>query len=505
MSSLFAFDLLLQLSTSAKYNSNLIYELITDQPLYFSSIKQIKLFHNTYSLTIPKYDEHEICNNLSNLTHIKNIKFHRVSFLNELTKLTHLTACVRIENNCEIKYFHTNLKNLFDFSDNIEQYNINDIISFTRLTHLTVNILPDKINFDRLSPFVNLRSLDFCIGAMLPCKRVIYIFESISTFTRLDRLIIRNIPIGPNTIQIVPAENYDNLTHISIFNCKHCIIQNCKNLKYLQVYCCETITMDKYRLKLQTLILNSHDEGVTMKLNFDWNECIDLRHFECNVNNMHTDSYSLLELHEAKKAMYSPHIRAVSFPSSKATKTIYLSSQLIKLNSLSLQNPNLYDAMYLSIDKTIANNLTYLKLENYVNTFDFVDYINLQTLIIYCSRYINFCKFTRLQSLSINNTHHTNYHNTIHCKNYLNLTHLEMKNFHCSDLCLLTKLKTLIWRNMRIKDWHNVWNHNIEYLSKLRSVHLFVHDDDLKKMEVKDRHYLSSLKLKEFDTNTEHI
>ena len=453
LSTQFIFDLLLQLSTTTKYNSNLIYELITDQPIYYSNMNQIRLFHNIHSLTIPKYYSYNLDNNnISNLTHIYEIKFYNISLIDDIIKLTHLTSCVLIEEQAN-KYFHTNLIKLYDFDCTHEwSTDIYDIISFTHLTHFNVDELNAWIDINDLSSLINLRSLQ--TGIM---KNI----SNLSIFTALDTLIISRNYLDPNEIYI----NHSRLTKIITSNIAQCAFQDCGNLKYLQLSDCSTLTINESRSRLQTLILNSHWKHISKKLDFDISECMDLRYLEYNVHNINQ---------------------------------LYISSKLNKLNQLFVRNED-----DLVMEYAITKNLTYLQLDNCEDTCNFGNYINLRTLVINKSKYIYINRLRRLEHVSISNESASYDNRYINCKNYLNLTYLEVNNIRYNNLRFLTKLKTLICRNMRMCELNRVWVREIQHLLKLSCLHLFLRIDHMMQFELMDTCHLSNLRLKEFHFNFE--
>lgn len=467
MSKLFNFDPLLQLSESTKNNSELIYELsIHTQPIYYSSTNQIRLFRNIHSLTIPKYYQY---NNLSHLTHIYDIRYYGTTIGDDISKLTHLTSCSLIKKETH-RYFHRNLIRLYDFDYNHEWYHLEDIIKFTQLTHLNTWALHGWIHINELLSFVNLRSLK---------TDVMNDLSNLCMLTSLDTLMIRR---GHQLDQDEAVVEHFNLTKIITLEIKHCVLQNCTNLKYLGSSDCKTFTIDSHRSKLQTLILNGHAKHIVMKLDFDLNECINLRYFECNADNL-------------------------------LNRTIYFTSKLSKLNSLFLHNS--LDAK--DIDNTVANNLTYLQLFDWrfasvhsaetkhkLDSFDFTHCTNLRILIIYKSTsYVNISKLHRLQHLSFRDKYYMHDHHVMDCKNYLNLTHLELKNIQCDNLRLLTGLKTLIYLSMRTAELDQIWNREMIHLSQLNCLHLFLCSNDRKNKKSMQTDKISHLRLKEFRFNFE--
>ena len=444
----FTFDLLLQLSITTKYNSNLIYELITDQPIYYTSTNQIKLFHNIHSLTIPRYYQY---NNLTNLTHINNIKFYNTSLIHDIIKLTHLTSCTLMGINTH-KYFHTNLIKLFDSDDDREWCNISSIVSFTHLTYFDV-----YMNLNKLLSFVNLKSLK-----IHGTKNI----SNLSMFTALDTLIIRRSIFCSPEINI----NHSNLTKIITSGLQECIFQNCVNLKYLEITCCKKLTVDKTRL--QTLIL--HSDKLDGKLYFNFTECFNLRYLQLDFYNVN-----------------------VGCEFSKLT-------HLTKLTWLFMKNG--YDC---KINNVIANNLIYLRSNNSCS-FDFTNYTNLRTLITDNLEYTHINKLTKLEYLSLCdetfNTSNLYGQNALRkCfidgENHLYLTYLEISNIRCCNLRLLTNLKTLIWKGMRSVELNNVWDNVIKHLSKLTCLHLFWNEYACYHAKIMDTSCISNLKLKEFHSN----
>ena len=94
LSNLFAFDPLLQISAISKRHLNLIYQLRTDNIIYYTSIDQLKRFRNINTLTIPRYYQYNFrnINNLSNLNHINNIILYNFDRYHYIALLTHLTS-----------------------------------------------------------------------------------------------------------------------------------------------------------------------------------------------------------------------------------------------------------------------------------------------------------------------------------------------------------------------------------------------------------------------------
>ena len=460
MSSQFTFDSLLQLSITTKYNSNLIYELITDQPIYYTSTNQIKLFRNIHSLTIPRYYSYQ---NLSNLTHINDIKFYNELLIDDMIKLTHLTSCMLMGKETR-KLFHTNMIKLYDLDYNHELHSIKSMFSFTRLTYFNAEMSDVRMDLNELLSFVNLRFLK---------TDVTHNLSNLFMLTVLDTLIINKSMFFSDEINI----NHFNLTKIITSNISECTFQNCGNLKYLQLSGCKTFTIDESRSRLQTLILNPNEQDA--KLYFTFNEYINLRYLECNFNYVYQYRDNTL-------------------------------SKLTKLNQLFMRNGN-----YHTLDEKISNNLIYLRLYNRHGLFDFKNYTNLRTLITNHLGYICVYKLTKLEYLSLcdktpnvfpsfeheQDSQHKNYERFIDCSNHLNLTYLEISKVGCHNLHLLTKLKTLIWHRMRAVEINNALHNRIKHLSALTCLHLLWDECGYAGLKAMDGICLSNLRLKEFHSN----
>lgn len=408
LSKLFTFHPLLELSLIHKLHAQFIYELtIHDhdkQPIYHTSVDQIKRFHNIDTLTIPRYYDFYF-DNVSKLTHIYNIRFYKTSLVSIVTNLTHLTSyrCFGSE------YFHTNLKRLLYIQDNGGYKMENN--EFKDINHLRLHGLDDV---EQLLLFTNLKSLH------------VEFLQDISKLSQLKSLHALQIDIFRSDVVI----HHPTLTRIEIWNSKHCTFQNCFNLKFIELIEYKSCSLDTYSM-LQTIILISYQRKIDIQ--FDINKCIDLKYLKFDGNQIKINN---------------------------------ITSSLIKLNQLDITL-----GANINIDNIIANNLTFLMLNNYLDTFDFGNYINLKKLMLYDVKYINIDNIQGLEYLTIRNKFE-NYGNVINCDNHRYLTFLNLMNCSFSNLFQLTKLHDFTFSRFDYFELRNIWN-DMLYLSKLTSLTLF--------------------------------
>ena len=425
LSKLFTFFPLLKLSSSSRYNSKFIYELhnhdSVDQPIYYTSTNQIKLFHNLHTLIIPQY--YSYCN-LSTLTHIYNVRCANPYFFDNILCMTQLTSCVCVHSLRDVNGFHTNLRNLYDYCiddyDSKSIYNFNDIISFTHLTGIDTVRLNEFNDITQLFVFSNLKSLKTDV------------FKNISELSNLKYLnkltfLFDNV----NALESILI-SHSNLTRIIITNVKYCSLINCYNLKYLKLCDYETFKIDNTS-KLQTLILDSGCEN-NLK-DFDISSCVNLEYFQ-----------------------YDDDI---------------LISDLTKLNSLSFKCVD-----HINVDQVTSNNLTFLNIycPEKETIFDLINYTNLIKLSLSSALYRNIDMLVKLEYLSLTFAQTQNA-DQINCFHHLNLTYLQNMNVKVVNLFALTKLKSLTLSGLNNVSFF--WDHDIQYLSLLTCLNLSLRIDSV--------------------------
>ena len=442
LSNLFSIHSLLELSATNKYNSKLIYELklhdhIT-QPIYYTSTNQIKLFRNINTLNIPRYISY---NNLSQLTHINNVIFSNTWIITQITKLTNLISLIEVDmygDEIEFRpYFHTNLKNLYDYESNSYDFSIehNHITKFTRLTSLDVYQFNTCTDVEQLLIFNNLKSLKTDV------------LENMSMLSRLKSLC--DLSIHSEFYNESFSVTHSHITRIKIEVSKNFSILQCFNLKKLEVNHCGIIHLSIFT-DLRTLIISTLHSKFETKFNFDINQCVNLEYFECHGKILNTN---FLHLH--------------------------------KLNQLALFHNSI------EIHPSTASNLTYLYIFGYLKIFDLSFCVNLKKLIIFSSQYININNVNKLESLEVYNNFH---HECINGSNFANLTHLHGTNCSHCNLHVLTKLKMLTLINIDESELIKIWDHNIPYMSNLTYLSLYAFDSANEK--TMNTHYLSNCKLK---------
>ena len=453
LSNLFTFNPLIQLSSTRKYNSKLIYELkLHDhikQPIYYTGTNQIKLFHNIDTLIIPTYVSYH---NLHKLTHINKIIFYNPEIVTQITKLTSLTSLIVLYNNDgEIDFsrcFHTNLKNLYDYV-NCNNFDIKfeDITSFTHLTRLCGSRFDTCIDLDQLLIFRNLKSLQIDVLKNMSCVSELKSLSDLGIHSKWD-----------NDLLVI---NHPNITRIKIEDFKSCSILECFNLKKLEVVDCEMINLDTLT-DLKTLILSGR-QSMNVNFNFDVTQCINLEYFQCHGKITNFDS---LHFH---------------------SQTEFKLKQLVLFNNI------------LEISSEIVRNLTSLHLSDYLKTFDLSNCINLKKLTIYWAKYINLNKSHQLEHLELYNEYPSS--NYINCCYFLNLTYLEGN--YCSFLNLdeLTKLNVLVLVNISKRELVKTWHGHILHMSNL--TYLRLRTSDTLDNEIMHAKYLSNCKLKHLDCSFE--
>ena len=432
LSSQFTFDILLQLSTTSKYNSKLIYELTIhdhdNQPIYHTSTNQIKKFHNIDTLTISKYyNFHLETNNLTNLIHIKNIKFHDEQHIPFITKLTQLTSCnfVRI-NSIPTSYFHTALTRLYVFNSSHKILNVQYVFALTHLTHIDARNNRGYVDVEQFLGFKNLKSL------IIPFVKNL---SKLSELISLQAISIHNDYIQHPDIVVI---SHPTVTNIEIYDCVDFKITNCHKLKYLKLTDWINCFLDDNILQLHTLILNARDgsHDYDMNINFDINRCISLEYLE--------------------------------YSSAMIQNLTYLEHHLTKLNSLYLgYNINI------RVDDVVANNLTYLSVNNNTNILDLNKYRNLKQLSICYVQCSNLDKLVELEYLNCEDENNSFQRHYINCMNHRKLTYLCLQNQGIINLSNLSKLNRLILHNIDYIDLTNIWNNDIKYLFKL--TFLYIH------------------------------
>ena len=423
LSNLFTFDTLLQISTSSRQYSNLIYELAIhdhdNQPIYYTSTNQIKKFHNIDTLTISKYYSYK---NLTELTHIKNINFHDEQQIQYVTKLTQLISCNFVRrNSMPIPYFHTNLSRLNVFCDN-KINNLNNVILFSHLTRIEIQSTCDGIDAEQFLGFRKLKSLTVPFLCHL---------QKLSSLTSLHTISIHN---DYEQHYDMFAISHPTITNIQIRDYADFEIKNCYKLMYLKLTNWGSCFLGTNILQLQTLILNcKDDDNYDTYIDFDINRCINLEYLEYSIQNL-----------------------------------IHLSSSLTKLNSLYLGY-----GVNISEDDVVANNLTYLNVNHYMNMFDLNKYRNLKKLVIgMCNAsHINIDKLVELEHLDREDYIPSEY-NYINGINHQKLTYLRLISHGIINLSKSNKLNRLQLYNVDPVDVANMWNNDLKHLSKLTFLYM---------------------------------
>ena len=414
LSSQFTFNQLLQLSTASKHHSQSIYELKihnhNNQSIYYSSTNQIKRFHNIHTLMIPKYYQY---NNLNQLTNIHHITFCNMRLIDTITKLTHLTSCNLIDDDVlsSRKFFHTNLRNLYDLSCNFEDMSyIEYLTSFSHVTYINMYNSRDNPDVEILLPFVHLKSLD-----AFPLNNM----SKLSLLKSLSEISIHNYRRLNTHIGI----DHSMLTKVEIITIDTIVFQNCSNLVHLELINFKTCKMENIDLLcLRTLILSPSDDIIS---DFDLNRCFNLEYLHCTCE-----------------------IKNIS----------RLSSDLIKLNQLHLMH--LADV---NVDCVVANNLIDLSFffdgRKSTDVFDFIHCSNLKKLSIKNISCINIDKLIQLEHLNLHDSSIE-----IDCGDYSNLTHLKLARNKFRNLSVLTKLNRLELF---------MWNNDISHLFELTYLNIF--------------------------------
>lgn len=458
LSSLFTFDLLLEISETSRQNSNFIYELQihdhTEQPIYYANTSQIERFRKINTLTIPN---HYFYKYLSKLTHINNIRCNHLKQLDDITKLTNLTS-VRIIDEQPDEFFHTYLKKLHDYNTR-QNYEFNEITSFTRLTYIRALTLNNCYDLEQFVIFSNLKCLEMDVRddafklSMLKSLHKLSMLKSLLHLT-IGGLFHRHF-MGEYSFVI----EHPGITGLKILNGRHCIIQKCFNLKNLNVNACQIL--DLKDANLETLILSAHTYNLPMIIKFDICKHVNLTHLECHGMNV--------------------------------IGIKYVPSELIKLKKLMLTDGSI------KIDPLISHNLTHLFLDNYFYEFDMQKYINLKKLEIKYTQYVNINKLEELVDLKLHDQYFSN--DIIDCNNFLNLTSLDLRSCVISNLFRLTKLNKLMLYNIFDNELDNIWRNDIPCLSKLIYLSLFRAGYDTHPSKILDAKYLSNCRLKYFHCN----
>ena len=438
LSSQFTFDILLQLSTTSKYNSKSIYELTIhdhdNQPIYHTSINQIKKFHNIDTLMISKYynfhPSMKTNNNLIELTHIKNINFHDEQQIQYVTKLTHLTSCnFGGMNSISIPYFHTNLSKLYNFrSDKI--HNIKNIIGFTHLTYIDVLNNHDDIGVEQFLRFKNLKSLTIPVLSNL---------SNLSLLISLDTISIQNDYLYHHDVFVI---SHPTVTNIQIYDCTDFDIKNCYELMYLKLTDSGTRSLDINSSKLRTLIFGAtNDDERDVNMDLDIDKCLNLEYFEHLIT----------------------------------TKNLtYLSSRLTKLNSLSFGY-----GTNINGDDTVTHNLTSLALYYCPGVFDLNKYRNLKKLIMCNISHINIDKLIELEYLDCDCNKADIKRDCINSMNHQKLTYLRLLNNGVINLNRSNKLNKLLLHYVDEVDIVNIWNNDLKYLCELTYLHITMKHENL--------------------------